>query len=82
MSGRKFFIYTVVFGGIFLFGRIYVAQAVAHLVISEVQVGGGTTDDEFIEIYNPTQSIVDISDWSIQYKGATGSAFSRKNFKI
>jgi hypothetical protein len=58
------------------------AQTATHVVISEVQVAGtGGANDEFIEVYNPTSSAVDLSTWSIQYKSAIGafSAVSKKN---
>lgn len=60
-------------------GSIFSATA-NHVVISEVQVGGGEADDEFIELYNPTSSAIDISSWSIQRETTTGS-FARKNFE-
>lgn len=53
-----------------------------HLVISQIQTNGdGTTpsDDEFIEIYNPTLSSVLLAGWSIQYKSATGSTYTKQN---
>jgi len=52
-----------------------------HLVISEVQTAGGTDDDEFIELYNPTGSPVDISSWSIQYRGGGAATYQKKNFE-
>ena len=52
-----------------------------HVVISEIQTAGGTADDEFIELYNPTSSEVDISSWSIQYRGGAGTTYYRKNFE-
>ncbi len=50
-----------------------------HLVISEVQIQGASpnpTDKDFVEIYNPTSSIVDLSDWSIKKKNAAGTESS------
>src|SRR3989338_10268609 len=66
----------------FYFGAARKAQAVhgTHLVISEIQTGGAVTDDEFIELYNTTGAAIDISNWSIQYKAATGATIQKKNF--
>lgn len=47
-----------------------------HVVISEFS--GGTTassTDEFIELYNPTNSDVDLSNWQVSYKSATGTTW-------
>lgn len=42
-----------------------------HAVISEIQVGiTGSSDKEFVELYNPTSSSVDISLWTIMKKTA------------
>lgn len=44
-----------------------------HIVISEVQIGGaGGADDEFVELYNPTGSSVDITGWRLTRKTAGG----------
>ena len=44
-------------------------QETSHVVISEIMVGGGTgrSYDEFIELYNPTNSTTSLSGYSIQY---------------
>lgn len=39
-----------------------------HIVISEVQVGGVNADDEFVELYNPTASSVDLAGWKLKYQ--------------
>jgi len=52
------------------------AQAVtaSHVVISEIQTGKtGATTDEFIELYNPTNSDVDLSGWRLTKKNSSGN---------
>ncbi|MFD0941686.1 lamin tail domain-containing protein [Pedobacter boryungensis] len=48
-----------------------------HIVISEVYGGGGnsgaTYKNDFIELYNPTNATVDLTNWSVQYTSATGT---------
>jgi hypothetical protein len=59
-----------------LVGLIPVAQAAApakHIVISEVQVGGGTVNDEFVELYNPDSAEVVMTGWRLTKKTATGT---------
>jgi outer membrane biosynthesis protein TonB len=45
----------------------------SHVVISEIQVGGSTSTDEFVELYNPTGSSQDLSGWKIMKKTASGT---------
>lgn len=52
------------------------AQTAGHVVISEIQIGGSTSNDEFIELYNPTDSEVDLTDWEILRKTALGTEFT------
>ncbi len=53
----------------------------SHVVIGQIQVAGPAgSNDEWIELYNPTTTAVDISSYSIQYKTATGTTVSKKNF--
>jgi hypothetical protein len=47
-----------------------------HVVISELQVAGTAgANDEFVELYNPTNAPIDISGWRVQYKSATGASY-------
>jgi hypothetical protein len=54
--------------------RNLVFSAATHVVISEVQVGvTGQADNEFVELYNPTGSAVDLADWKLTRKSSTGT---------
>ena len=59
------------------------AQTANHLVISEILIDGvyesdASTNDEFVEIYNPTDVPVDVSNWTIDYRSATSTTFTLK----
>ncbi len=51
-----------------------------RLVISQMYGGGGNTGApftyDFLELYNPTSSAIDITGYSIQYVSATGTAWN------
>ncbi len=46
----------------------------ANVVISEYGAMSFSTNDEFVELYNPTAAAVDISGWSLQRRTAGGTA--------
>jgi large repetitive protein len=51
-----------------------VVQAQPHVVISEIAGRGSTsTDDDFVELYNPTDASVDIGGWVLQTR-TTGTS--------
>ncbi len=60
-----------------------VGQIANHVVISEVYGGGGnsgaTLKNDFIELYNPTESPISINGWSVQYASATGTSWQATN---
>jgi predicted extracellular nuclease len=65
---------------IFLLSISISAQNANHVVIAEVYGGGGnsgaTIINDYILLYNPTGSSVDVSSWSVQYTSSTGSSWS------
>ncbi|OGL59749.1 hypothetical protein A3H10_03025 [Candidatus Uhrbacteria bacterium RIFCSPLOWO2_12_FULL_46_10] len=44
-----------------------------HIVISEVQIGGVTATDEFVELFNPTSSLVNLTGWRLSKRTASGN---------
>jgi predicted extracellular nuclease len=53
---------------------------VADVVISQIYGGGGnsgaTYTNDFIELYNRSGSVVDITGWSVQYASSSGTSWS------
>jgi hypothetical protein len=47
--------------------------ATNSIVISEIQISGSTSKDEFIELYNPTGSNVVMEGWRLTRKTSTGT---------
>src|SRR5690349_17875690 len=65
-----------------LFVTVPRALAVSDtIVISQVYGGGGnsgaTYTNDFIELFNPGTTAVDVSGWSVQYASATGSMWQK-----
>jgi len=55
------------------------AASLGNVVISEVYGGGGNSGAEykndFIELYNPTDSDITLDGWSVQYTSASGTSW-------
>lgn len=47
-----------------------------HVVISEVQVKGSNANQDFVELYNPTTSSVDLNGWKLRLKNSAGTESS------
>jgi hypothetical protein len=50
------------------------ASLANHVVISEIQIGSVDADDEFVELYNPTDSPVEMTGWRLTRRNATGGS--------
>ena len=71
--------FTLVFG--LLVMPVDKFQAVSSsIVISQVYGGGGnsgaTYKNDFIELYNPGTTAVDVTGWTVQYGSATGTTWN------
>ena len=60
-------------------------SGINHLVISEIMADAGASrsDDEFIELYNPTNGAISLNGYSIQYLSGTATStanIQKKNF--
>ncbi len=49
------------------------AESVGHVVISEVSIAGDISTDEFVELYNPTDNNIDLTNWRLTRKTSTGT---------
>jgi hypothetical protein len=74
---RQFTLFCVVAFSVFapLFiggGKTSLAATANHVVISEVQIAGGTVNDEFVELYNPTNTVINLDGWRLSAKTQSG----------
>ncbi|WP_207048046.1 lamin tail domain-containing protein [Corallococcus macrosporus] len=59
------------------YGSVTVVKAplTNHVVISEVSSGSSAnTDDDFIELYNPTHTDIDLTGWKLMYRSVSGTS--------
>jgi len=65
------------------YGTVSTIGGVNHLVISQVYGGGGnsgaTYTHDFIEIFNPTNATVNLSNWTVQYASSTSSSWTSRS---
>lgn len=57
---------------------IDVPLVVSGLVISEIATGSTASEDEFIELYNPTQKPISLSGVTVMYRSAAGSSYATR----
>ncbi len=49
------------------------SQTATHVVISEFATSGSGGQDEFVELYNPTEADISLHGWTLEYKGVSGT---------
>ncbi len=54
--------------------------AASHLVIAAVQIAGAVSTNDFVKIFNPTASAVDVSGWKLRKKSKSGTDYSLRVF--
>lgn len=71
---KKYFIFLALITASFIIFLPKPTNADAgHLIISQIQTIGTTATDEFVEIYNPTGSQIDLTGYRLSKKTATGT---------
>jgi hypothetical protein len=58
----------------------YPPSMVNHLVIAGVEIAGAESSNDFVKIYDPTDTAVDMSGWKLRKKSSTGSDASLREF--
>jgi hypothetical protein len=53
-------------------------ETAAHLVFSEVMTGGASASDEFIELHNPSTTLLPLEGLEVVYVTASGATVTRK----
>ena len=82
-SMRRVSLYRIFFllcGAVVILFPVSVQGESSSIIIQEVQIAGDSTDDEFIELYNSSDTSIDISNWQLRRKTESGSVSSIKVF--
>jgi len=72
----KLFFIILCTASLFLFKPV-LAESLNHLIITEIQIAGKTlVDDEFIELYNPTDQAIGLIGWKLTKKTSSGNEYT------
>ncbi len=52
---------------------VIIVQEIPKILINEIQIQGETNHDEFIELYNPNNRLIDLSNWRLSKKTSSGN---------
>ncbi len=56
-----------------------VAASESKVLISEISMGSSTSaTEEFVELYNNSDSSINLANWSVHYKSATGKTWNKR----
>jgi hypothetical protein len=58
------------------------AGAASHILIAAVQIGGASSSNDLVKLYNPTVAAIDMSGWKLHKKSQTGTDYSLKEFPV
>lgn len=81
---RNFLLASIVYA-LCVVGYIGLAQqneakaATNHIIISQIQIAGAIPNDEFVELYNPTDATINLSKWRLARETQAGTASSSAN---
>ena len=53
-----------------------------HPVINEVQAGGTSSADEWVEVYDPCTTSIDVTGWTLDYRAATNAGPSDSSLLV
>jgi hypothetical protein len=62
--------------------KVTVTTKQCRPVINELQTGGTTAADEWVEIINPCTSAIDVTDWTLVYRGAAVTGTTDSNLMV
>ncbi len=51
-----------------------------HIFIAAIQIAGASSSNDFVKLYDPTGTAIDMSGWRLRKKSQTGAGYSLKPF--
>lgn len=73
---HSFYLSLILLGTAILFNPTKIYSAMDHIVINEVQIAGISASDDFVELYNPTDIDVNLGDYRLVKRTASGTTDS------